>query len=73
MYFSYVKKKLLSAVWNRGIKDKFVHTFDTSSLWVKMISLKKPYDSLYLRLGFIYVPCDKVIVKVKQADANLIK
>ena len=38
-----------------------------------MISLKKPYDSLYLRLGFIYVPCDKVIVKVKQADANLIK
>ena len=39
MYFGYVKKLLLSAVWNRGIKDKIVHTFDTSSLWVKMISL----------------------------------
>ena len=39
MYFGYVKKLLLSAVWNRGIKDKIVLTFDTSSLWVKMISL----------------------------------
>ena len=33
----------------------------------------KPYDSLYVRLRFINVTCDKVIVKVKQADANLIK
>ena len=28
---------------------------------------------MYIRLGFINVPCDKVIVKVKQANANLIK
>ena len=33
----------------------------------------KPYDSLYVRLRFINVTCDKVIVKVKQANANLIK
>ena len=43
LYVLLLRKKnvIIDQQLRSGIKDKIVHTFDTSSLWVKMISLSQ--------------------------------